>query len=777
MSLDGRAAILLWLLSLAAAISVIVFTPFTTDMSAFLPKSPDPAQQVLVEQLRDGVASRLILIGLEDGTPQGRAEISRTMAGRLRVQKEFTLVDNGDGGIGTADQDYVWRNRYVLSPKVTPEQFSPDGLRHALDDDLNLLASGLSPLLKDSVARDPTAETMTIVRALAGEGERHVRDGAWISADGKHALILAQTLAPGFDIDAQELALNEIKQAFATARQSDGQVHMLVTGPGIFGVKTRAEMKHDVTLYSTIAMGTIVVLLLLAYRSPLVLLLTMVPVVSGALAGLAAVSLWFGFVHGITIGFGVTLIGEAVDYAIYLLTQTSPQSGPRTTLQRIWPTLRLGVLVSVCGFAAMLFSSFTGFVQLGIFTIAGLATALTVTRFVLPSLLRANFAGTRHVAFAPALLKIVQHAGRWRPILLVLLIVSVAMIASRRNDLWEDELSSMSPVSAADQQLDRNLRHDIGAPDVRQLIVATAPDDETLLQTCERMDAALRPLIKTGVLAGYDSPARYLPSREMQQTRKSALPDRATLERNLAAALAGMPFRPDTFGPFLDAVEAARQAPILTRQSLDGTALALKIDAQLLRDQGRSVAVMPLRNVTDPHRVAEALEDIGKPGVTVKLLDLKTASDSLLHDYRREALLLAFLGSGVIAVLLLIYFRSLRQSLVVLTPLAFAVTATVAMLTTGHHQLSIFNLFGLLLVVAVGSNYCLFFQRGGLVGEEGTRTVTSLLLANICTVVGFGVLGLSGIPVLYGIGSTVAIGTALSLVAGAILAPRHSKAA
>ncbi len=72
----------------------------------------------------------------------------------------------------------------------------------------------------------------------------------------------------------------------------------------------------------------------------------------------------------------------------------------------------------------------------------------------------------------------------------------MALIASRRNDLWEDELSSMSPVSTADQQLDRKLRHDIGAPDVRQLIVATAPNDEALLQTCERIDAALQPLVE-----------------------------------------------------------------------------------------------------------------------------------------------------------------------------------------------------------------------------------------------------------------------------------------
>ena len=77
-------------------------------------------------------------------------------------------------------------------------------------------------------------------------------------------------------------------------------------------------------------------------------------------------------------------------------------------------------------------------------------------------------------------------------------------------------------------------------------------------------------------------------------------------------------------------------------------------------------------------------------------------------------------------------------------------------------------------MVAVGSNYCLFFQRGGLAGEQGTRTVTSLLLANVCTVIGFGVLGLSHIPVLYGIGGTVAIGTALTLIAGAIMAPEDA---
>ena len=65
--------------------------------------------------------------------------------------------------------------------------------------------------------------------------------------------------------------------------------------------------------------------------------LGLLPVASGALAGIAAVSLGFGSIHGITLGFGATLIGEGVDYAVYLFTQTDRKT-PQTTLQRIWPT-------------------------------------------------------------------------------------------------------------------------------------------------------------------------------------------------------------------------------------------------------------------------------------------------------------------------------------------------------------------------------------------------------------------------------------------------------
>jgi predicted exporter len=114
-----------------------------------------------------------------------------------------------------------------------------------------------------------------------------------------------------------------------------------------------------------------------------------------------------------------------------------------------------------------------------------------------------------------------------------------------------------------------------------------------------------------------------------------------------------------------------------------------------------------------------------------------------------------------------------RRIWAVAAPLAGAVVVTTTLLTLGGARLSIFNLFGLLLVVAVGSNYCLFFERQDLAAPEAGRTVASLVLANLCTVIGFGVLALSRIPVLHGIGTTVAIGALLSLGFSAVWTPRR----
>jgi predicted exporter len=754
-----RKPLLIWLAVMAICLVALTRIPLSTDMSAFLPRHPTAGQQVLVDQLHNGVVSRLLLGGIEGGSEATLATLSKAMAAKLRQDPAFASVDNGETAGFAADEAFLWEHRYLLSPNIVPEHFSITALHAALQNDLGLLTSGLSPLVKRTLTGDPTGETLVLAKEMMPAHRAATKQGVWFAEDKNRALLMLETKAAGFDIATQKQAVDAVRQAFEDAQAATpdaSKARLILTGPAVFAVDSKARIEGEASRLGLLASVLVATLLLLAFRSPRLLVLAFLPVLSGVIAGMAAVGLGFGFIHGITLGFGVTLIGEAVDYAIYLFSQTRNGTVP----EKLWPLLRLGMLISVCGFAAMLFSSFTGFAQLGLFTITGLVTALLVTRFVLPGLLPANFTLPAARFAVPQLIP----PRLQLPAAFAVLTIALLALALHRGPWWENQLASLSPLPAEVQQQDQELRRELGAPAVRYLVVVKAPDTEKALALSEDISQRLSALVQQGALDGFDAPSLYLPSLATQRRRQAALPNPTTLEENLEAALADLPFKPGIFAPFLGAVAAQKtMAPILM-SDLAGTALGLKLDALLLTGQNTTSAVLPLKGLQRPGDIATAIDEAGNTGAL--LVDLKQESDNLLSDYRREAIDLSLCGAFAIALLLTVSLRSIKRALIVLAPLAAAIICTLALILTTSHLLSIFNLFGLLLVAAIGSNYCLFFESPAI--ERG-RSLTSLLLANFCTVIGFGVLALSTVPLLHGIGATVAIGAFLSLVFGMIM--------
>ena len=322
----GTAAIVLWLIFLLACAGIISRTHFTTDLSAFMPRTPTPEQQLLMDQVSDGLASRLILVGIEGADVPTRASLSRQVAQRLRADRTFVSVNNGEPVNAERDRTFLFDNRYLLSPAVTPERFGADGLHAALSDSIDLLASPAGLLVKSLLPRDPTGEMLQLLEQFNSGTQPQLVEGAWASRDGTRALMLVQTRASGSDTDAQQLAMAAIRQAFDQAPGATASAQLVMTGPGVFSVTSRDTIKRQVTRLSILSLALIATLLLLVYRSFSALALGLVPVISGALAGIAAVSLGFGAVHGITLGFGTALIGEAVDYSIYLFVQSEQNS-------------------------------------------------------------------------------------------------------------------------------------------------------------------------------------------------------------------------------------------------------------------------------------------------------------------------------------------------------------------------------------------------------------------------------------------------------------------
>ena len=538
----------------------------------------------------------------------------------------------------------------------------------------------------------------------------------------------------------------------------------------MFSVRSRGLIERDVERLALASLAIVTTVLLLAYRSPLALGLGLVPVISGALAGIAAVALGFGAVHGITLGFGTTLIGEAVDYSIYLFVQSerSPEAGDTAWIRKFWPTIRLGLLTSIAGFSALLFSGLPGLAQLGLYSITGLIVAAAVTRFVLPALLPRNFS-IRHVAvLGERLLAITTLLTRVRWLVPILAVGAMAVLVAGRADLWDRELSSLNPISARDRSLDAQMRASLGASDARHMIAVHGASAEAALQAAERVGACLEPLVAAGRLGGFESPAAFLPSEATQRARLASLPEAGELRARLAEALAGSPLRADRLGPFLADVERARSAAPLSREQVSGTALAAALDGLLFADAaGRWTALIGLRApdgaAIDAAAVVAAIGPAA--GGEATFIDLKSEIDRLYARYFDRALAMSAAGLAAIVALLLLALRNPARVLRVLAPLAAGVLCVAAWHALAGTRLSLLHLVGLLLVVAIGSNYALFFDRIATYPDgSAARTLASLTLANVTTVASFGVLALSDIPVLDAIGSTVALGAFITLL-------------
>jgi hypothetical protein len=126
-----RGALAVWLLCLLAAIGITWRTTYVADLSAFLPSTPSAEQAVLLDQLRTGVAARLVLIGIEGGTQEARSKASLQLAQALRKSGAFEAVHNGDNSQFAATGKFLFEHRYLLSPAVDAQRFTAELSRMA----------------------------------------------------------------------------------------------------------------------------------------------------------------------------------------------------------------------------------------------------------------------------------------------------------------------------------------------------------------------------------------------------------------------------------------------------------------------------------------------------------------------------------------------------------------------------------------------------------------------------------------------------------------------
>ena len=751
-------AYLIWaLLLLASLIYLSSSLRVVSDVTQFMPaEHNDKNVQLLLNELQQGNTARLLILQIQGTSSTKLAELSRQLKNNLNKSPAFDFIHNGQQSISPKDfiaGDYkqLYHYRYLLYPN---NLFSDKALSSALKQRFSELRSGIN-IFKETLSSDPQNHFTKYLWNLSDRGETARHHGVWFNKEKTATLLVVELNVDSFDLDQQQYAIEEIHKNITN--WSDKQSIKLkvdITGAASMAVKTRDAIQSTTKWLSSIALVLMFLLFWWAYRSFRLFLIASLPLASAIIAALTATNLIFNQVHGIIIAFGITLLGVCLDYPVHLFSHHSQSQSPQQTILSIWPTLRLGVITTALAYLAMLGTGFSGLSQLSVFAVSGLFTALFTTRWIIPFLIQFNFIKPE-TAYLSSLSKLNVSLKRKSSIAGAIIIFCILIISNNYDSIWSKNISDLSPIPEEVKNLDKKLRHAVAAPDVNHVFLLKDKSSEILLQRTETLKNTLLELKNKKIVSHIFSVADFIPSKKTQRIYQQQLPTKSNLKNSIDNAKNGLPFKPSFFKPFINDVEKSKVIAPLDVEQFLATPLGRHLQQDLFFTNNKWISIVRLSGVKNEAILLNWLST--KPDVQAHYLNLRQATSSLMTDYQQTALFRLMLGSLVIG-LILLSVRSLSRAGIIMLPVVLAVLLSISIQVMLGTQLTLFHILALLLIVGIGLDYSLFFDRRCASSKDYQQRLHGIFISAASTLITFGILGFSDIPVLSALGQTVTFG-------------------
>jgi len=586
-----------------------------------------------------------------------------------------------------------------------------------------------------------------------GSVQLDIGSGALIAdADGKSWVLLrARTKGNAFDMHLPMQVDDLLSAAREQATQADAQ--LLAASGLLYAANGQRQASREITWVGGGATLGILLLLLLAFRRWRVLL-AFIPVVVGMLFGAVACVALFGHMHVMTLVLGSSLIGVAVDYPLHYLSKSwimKPWSS--------WPALRLtltglslSLATSCIGYLALAWTPFPALTQIAVFSAAGLVGAYLTAVCLLPAMLN-------NMDLRPANwpLRIAENLLLWREMLLrrigtrillgLLLVFCAAGLwqLTSKNDIRQ--WISAPPQLMTEAQAIASIT---GFQPTSQFFLVRAADQQQLLERQTALSQRLDQLVSLDKLQGYLALNQLLSPPAEQQRVRDALNK-----------------LPQYWQPLIDlgVPASALQAELTHLQTLP----IEDIDAALAGPLGEPWRGLWLGTTKDGVAGMVSLQGLNDAALLriqaqdlegVQLVDRLGDLNAVFAATQISAAELKLMSCGLIVLLLILPFGLNGALRIVALPLLAALCSLASLGWLGQ-PLTLFSLFGLLLVTAISVDYAILMREqigGAAVSLLGT------LLAAITTWLSFGLLAISSTPAVSNFGLSVSLGLAFSFM-------------
>ncbi|VUS64877.1 MMPL family transporter [Klebsiella huaxiensis] len=712
------------LILLGVLLTLLPQARLNSSVLAMLPKQ---ALGAIPPSLNDGFMQRLDrqLVWLVSPGKKADPQVARSWLSLLQKSQALAEVKGPmDADSQQAWGAFFWQHRNGLIDSDTRARLQNSGEAQA-QWILSQLYSAFSGVSGKELQNDPLMLMRGSQLAMAKNGQRlRLMDGWLVAQDeqGNYWYLLHGELAgSSFDMQQTHHLVTTLNTLEGELKTQYPQAQLLSRGTMFYSDYASQQAKRDVSTLGVATLFGVILLIVAVFRSLRPLLLCLISIGIGALAGTVVTLLIFGELHLMTLVMSMSIIGISADYTLYYLTERmvhGAETSPWQSLSKVRNALLLALLTTVAAYLIMMLAPFPGIRQMAVFAAVGLSASCLTVIFWHPWLCRGL-----PVRPVPAMLLMLRWLAAWRrnkklslglPVALALF--SLAGIATLRVD---DDISQLQALPQDILAQEKAITALTGQSVDQKWFVVYGKSAQQTLERLELFTPALEQAKKEGWLGGYRTIALNSLARQQQDLSllKNAAP--AVIKALNNAGLA-------TVNPDLNAMPVTVDTWLASPASEGWRLLWITLV------DGESGVLVPVEGMKN----SAALSTLSMEYSGVAWVDRKSSFDKLFALYRHILTGLLLVALGVIACGAMVRL-GWRKGLISLVPSVLSLGCGLAVLALSGHAVNLFSLLALVLVLGIGINYTLFFSN-----PRGTPLTSflAITLAMLTTLLTLGML-------------------------------------
>ena len=666
-------------------------------------------------------------------------ELSEKVIEGLKPYRFSLLTDEQRSDLLTKSAQQIAKQSeaslYDLSSNARIYDFNDDPLGWHSDTLFGLLDDGLI----DSESQEQGDTFYSVIPMSINQGALNINTQAQLS-------------------DQLTTLINQVKQNY--------DVEIDQSGIFFFATHAAKSSKSDITFISTFSTIGIVLLILFVFRSLRALLLPVVSISIGVGFAFVCTHLLHGSVHILTIVFGASLIGIVVDYSLHYFYHQASDSNHKPA-GSLYKALTFSLMTSIIGYTALSFSSLEALQKVAVFSCLGLFMAW-LSVICLGSLgLKKQL--TIHRTIFSSIVEIatsfIDKLPRSLWLICSLCIISIASFVFIQSSPFND--SPKVFFTAPEHLLNSEQKVAAVANDYepgRYIIIS----GEAESQVYQRHDYLLSLIEEASDLSKsqFTTLLNLIPDLEKQKSNYK-LQDKLYKDSSGDVSAANLLRQSlgQTPSGDLEKNYIAGQKNYLTPSDI----IQIFDDALpplWFSNQNGFVSFVLIKKGVN----ADALNThlLGTDGI--EYINTLERTELALSEQRQSATKLLLLAYFFVGLLIILYYRSFSGLSLLIVPICSSSMLFILSYIL-NFDLNLFHMMALFLVLGFGMDYTIFSKE---MREQQNVTLEAILLSACTSLLSFGLLSLSSIPVVASFGITLLIGNIFNLLGAFIFARSQS---